>query len=89
MGFDVFILSFKNGEPAGFPVQRIRDAFGAAIAESLAYDWRLCYGDPNLNGVTLMRHPTDQSLLHGFTVESPGSDLRLWDSWPLFSHWAR
>ena len=80
MGFDVFILSFKNGEPAGFPVQRIRDAFGAAVAESPAYDWRLCYDDQNLNGVMVMRHPTDQSLLHGFTVESPGGDLRLWDT---------
>jgi hypothetical protein len=80
MGFEVFILSFKNGEPAGFPIQRIRGAFGAAVRESPPYDWRLCYDDPNHNGVRVMRHPSDESLLHGFTVESPGSDLRLWDT---------
>jgi hypothetical protein len=80
MGFEVFIFSFKNGEPAGFPIQRIRDAFGAFVADSPGYAWRLCYDGPNLNGVTVMRHPTDQSLLHGFTVDSPGSDLRLWDT---------
>src|SRR6266481_3072554 len=80
MGFEVFIFSFKNGESAGFPIQRIRDAFGEFVAESPYCDWRLCYDGPNLTEVTLMRHPMDQTLLRGFSVDSPGSDPRLWDA---------
>jgi hypothetical protein len=80
MGFEVFILGFKNGGPEWFPAQRIREAFGSHVAESPAYAWRLCYEGSSLNGVTLMRHPSDPSLINGFSVDRPGADIRLWDT---------
>jgi hypothetical protein len=83
MGFEVHIIGFEGGGPAWLPIQRIRDAFGAHVADSDSpvYAWRLCYPDePHQNGVSLMQHPTDASLLQGFIVDSPGADPRMWDA---------
>jgi hypothetical protein len=83
MGFEVHILGFEDGGPAWLPIQRIRDAFGTHVADSDSpvYAWRLSYPDePHQNGVTLMQHATDASLLQGFTVDRPGADIRMWDA---------
>jgi hypothetical protein len=80
MSFEVFIFSFKNGGPEWFPVKRIRDAFGTHVADCPAYAWCLRYDGPNANGVTLMEHPNDPSLIQGFSVDSPGADIRMWDT---------
>ena len=80
MSFEVFILGFKNGEPEWFPAQRVRDAFGTHVVECLAYAWCLRYDEPNVNGVTLMKHPSDPSLISGFSVDRPGADIRMWDT---------
>ena len=80
MGFEVFILGFKDGGPAWLPVQQIHDAFGTHVAESPAYAWRLLYDEPNANGVTLMKHPSDPSLIQGFSIDRPGVDIRMWDT---------
>jgi len=80
MSFEVHILAFNDGGPAWLPIQRIRDAFAPHVAEGPPYTWRLCYDGPNVNGVTVMRHPIDPSLLQGFSVDRPGADPRMWDT---------
>jgi hypothetical protein len=80
MSFEVFIFGFKNGEPEWFPAQRIRHAFGTHVVECPAYAWGLCYDEPNVNGVTLMNHPSDPSLISGFSIDRPGADIRMWDT---------
>src|SRR5690349_10562461 len=80
MGFEVFILSFRKGGPEWVPFQRIRDAFGTHVADCPAYDWCLRYDDTNVNGVKLMKHPNDPSLIQGFAVDRPGADIRMWDT---------
>lgn len=81
MGFEVFILSFESGKPKGFPIDRIRAAFGPHVAPSSAsYAWELVYDGRYNGGVNVMPHPTDGTLLHGFTVDRPGADPRMWDA---------
>ena len=85
MGFEVFILGFKNGEPEWFPAQRVKDAFGTHVSDgSPAYVWSLRYDGPNVNGIRLMRHPSDPTLIQGFSVDRPGADIRMWDALAAF-----
>ena len=80
MSFEAFIFCFKEGEPAGFPTERIRAAFGPFASDGPDNGWRLYYDERNYSDVTLMRHPTDERLILGFTVERPCGDSRLWDA---------
>jgi hypothetical protein len=80
MGFELFILGFDNGEAAEIPVQSIRQVFGEFWVDSPPYDGRLNYDDPNLTTVSFLRDRTDKDRITGFTIESPGSDPRLWDA---------
>ena len=80
MGFEVFILTFESGKPKGFPIDRIRAAFGPYVASSSVYAWELVYDGKYNGGVNIMPHPTDRTLLHGFTVDRPGADPRMWDT---------
>jgi hypothetical protein len=80
MSFEVFILGFKNGGPEWFPAQRVRDAFSPHVVECEPYAYCLRYEGPNVNGVTLMKHPSNPSLISGFSIDRPGADIRMWDT---------
>jgi len=80
MGFEVFILGFAHGQPAGIPLQSIRQVFGEFLVDATPYDGRLKYEGPNLNAITLLRDRTEKDLVTGFSIDSPCSDPRLWDA---------
>jgi hypothetical protein len=80
MGFEVHFFSFKNGEPVGFPIERIREAFSPYVTESKFYAWELVYGGELNGGVNIFPHPSDPTLLHGFVVDRPGVDPRMWET---------
>jgi hypothetical protein len=80
MSFDVYLQSFHNGEPAGIPSQRIRDAFGAHLTEIGPNFWQLRYDDANWCDLDLTAHETDATMISDFTVHRPCSDQRLWDA---------
>lgn len=80
MGFEIFILGFKKGGPEWFPEQLLRDAFGTHVVDRATYSWGLHYSELDTNGVTLMKHPSELGLVQGFSLDSPGSDIRLWDT---------
>jgi len=79
MSFDVYLQSFHNGELAGIPRQRVRDAFGTHLTEIGPDDWQLRYDDANSCDLDLMGDDTDAAMVLGFTVYRPCSDQRLWD----------
>ena len=80
MSFDVFVQTFRNGEFHGISRQRVRDAFGLYLTEPEPNFWQLRYDDANSCDLYLNAHDSDASLVHGFTVNRPCGDHRLWDS---------
>ncbi len=80
MSFDIYVQSFRKGEFAGIPRQRVRSAFGAHLIETQTDFWHLRYDDANSCDLFLTAHGTDPSALRGFTVHRPCGDLRLWDA---------
>ena len=79
MSFDIYIQGFHRGEFASVPRQRVRDAFGEYVTEVEPNYWQLRYNDTNTCKIDLMPH-SDPSMIHGFTVERPCGDQRLWDA---------
>jgi hypothetical protein len=80
MSFDVFVQTFRNGKFHGISRQQVRDAFGAHLVEPEPNFWQLRYDDANSCDLYLNAHDSDTSLVHGFTVNRPCGDHRLWDS---------
>ena len=79
MSFDVYVQSFKNGESAGIPRQRLREAFGPHLTETEADFWEIRYDDASACDLDLTPHATEPSSVRGFTVLRPCADQRLWD----------
>ena len=82
MSFDVYLQSFDRGEFAGIPRQRLRVAFGAHLSETETDFWQVRYDDMNSCNLYLTAHDTDARMLHGFTLNRPCADQRLWDALP-------
>ncbi len=79
-GFEVFVQSFKAGEPAGLPRRAVRDAFGAYATESEPNFWRLRYDEVNHCDIYVSAHAGDETLVDGFMVSRPCGDGRLEDA---------
>jgi hypothetical protein len=80
MGFEVFIYHFTNGEPAGFPVPAIREAFGPHLEVMDAKSWEAVYDDNHQTTIHLASLPSDSESITSITVDRPHSDLRLWEA---------
>jgi hypothetical protein len=80
MSFEVYVQCFKDGESGVVPCQQVRDAFGSFLTETGPSRWQLYYGMGDCCDVRLTVDDKDKTLLHGFTVERPCSDERLWDA---------
>jgi len=83
MSFEIFVRCFHNGEPAGMPRERVRDAFGSSLTEPGPNAWYLRYDEANSCDVDLMAHGSDPAMVSGFTVLRPCGDSRLWDALAL------
>jgi hypothetical protein len=80
MSFDVFLQAFENGRPAGIPRERVRGAFGAAVAAGSTPDtWTLLYDRENSCDVRIGAGGT-ANLVQELSIHRPCGDARLWDS---------
>ena len=80
MSFDIYVQSFRDGEFAGIPRRRVRDAFGTHLTETETHFWHVRYDHTNSCEIDLTAHDTDPSMVQGFTVHRPCTDQRLWDA---------
>ena len=78
MSFDLFVQCFENGEPAGIPLDAVRNAFGAALSEPETSFWSLSFGVGESCCLSLSPLPGFSSQVHNITVERPCSNMRLW-----------
>ena len=83
MSFEVFLCSYRDGEPAGIEEGPLRAAFGGAIrrAEPEFSCWRLEYGS-EVNGcdVYVSRTEGDPTRVKALLVSRPVADGRLWEA---------
>jgi hypothetical protein len=83
MSFEVFLCSYRDGEPAGIEEGPLRGAFGDAIrrAEPGFSCWRLEYGsEANGCDVYVTRTEGDPTRVKALLVSRPVADGRLWAS---------
>jgi hypothetical protein len=83
MSFEVFLCSYRDGEPAGIEEGRLREAFGDAIRRE-EHDfscWRLGYGsEANGCDVYVTRDEGDLARVKALLVSRPVADGRLWEA---------
>jgi hypothetical protein len=80
MSFEVYVQSFRNGEPSGVPRGKIRSAFGGYLTETEPNFWHLRYDDANSCDLNLTVDDADPGVIQGFAVHRPCGDARLWDA---------
>lgn len=78
MSFDLYIQSFKNGEPAGVARSAVRNAFQGALSEPEHDYWQLTYGPSESCALMLspLAHLTEH--IHNITVVRPCGNHLLW-----------
>jgi hypothetical protein len=83
MSFEVFLCSYRDGEPVGIEEGRLREAFGGAIRreEPECSCWRLEYGS-EVNGcdVYVTWLEGDPTRVKSLLVSRPVADGRLWEA---------
>jgi hypothetical protein len=79
MSFDVYVQTFKLGEPSGLPRARIREAFSPYLFELEPNLWRLVFGPNDSCSLSLKTVGGLADQIHNITVGRPCSDPRLWD----------
>ncbi|HWA10886.1 MAG TPA: hypothetical protein VG838_15710 [Opitutaceae bacterium] len=80
MSLDIFVDSFREGEPAGVSRDAVRSAFGRFVADVDQNCWRLRYDDTNFCDVDLSADEADPKKIGGFMISGPCGDERLWDA---------
>ncbi len=80
MSFELFVQFYRSGESAMIPREKLRQVFGDYLAEVDPNFWELRFDPINSCELYLTAHPTDPSLIEGFTVGRPCADQRIWDS---------
>lgn len=78
MSFDLYIQSFKNGEPAGISRSAVRNAFRDALSEPEHDYWQLTYGSNESCSLMLspLAHLTEH--IHNITIARPCSNHLFW-----------
>jgi len=80
MSFELYVQSFKDGEPAGIPLGVIRTAFGGFLSEQERDYWHITYGPSDSCELALSALPNSLAQVHCITIARPCSNPRFWSS---------
>jgi len=79
MSFDLFIGSFENGESSSFPSRLVVDTFAPYITSRDAMCITVTFGEGPQNS-SYVYVDSETPLIESFSVNSPISDIRLYDT---------
>jgi len=80
MSFELYVQSFKHGEPAGIPRGVIRAAFSGSLSEQERDRWYISYSSSDSCSLALSALPDSPGQVHNITVERPCSNPHFWRS---------
>lgn len=84
MSFDLYLQAFRLGEPAGLPIQEVRDAFGPELLELEEDFWQVRYAPDQSSDLFLQPLPGQPQLIHCLSIHRPCTDSRLFEAaWRL------
>ncbi len=80
MSFEVYVLCFQGGEPAGISRAAVRSLFPVNEARSDPDYWAVTYDQLNRCHIGVTPLESDPDQLESLYVERPCSDPRLWEA---------
>lgn len=87
MSFDLYLQAFDGGRPAGIPLERLRESFGAQLVELEEDYWQLQFGFDASTDVFLQELPGRRELAHGLAFHRPCPDPRFFQAlWKLLGN---
>lgn len=80
MSFDIYLQAFADGEPAGWLLDQIRNAFGPSLSQIAPGHWQAHFDSGESCELFLSQLGERSRLIHNITVHRPCRDRRLWDA---------